>query len=359
MGSAGKNEVDFVRPFAPVVQVDGESGRVVEVRPHRAFHDPAPEGTVGADLLEGTLERDRHQGRVEDVQLRTRSAGDVSRAGVARQSGDQPGARQQVEVVGKRRGVPGLLQLAQHLVVGQDLAGILGAQLHQAAHQRGLLYPAECDDIPLDAGRDDGSLDGGTPGFQVADLFRHPRIPAEEKVLFEAETKRRCHLGVGPMAHVNGHEAASETLVQSGQHRPWCRPRHDDSQWAAGTPVPVPLSFRDQRPLVHVLDFIEGQHKSPFTLLGVVPRPVPGVQQPRSPPRTADLVPLAVRVAQDLIYGDVSAGKVHSLEGVVNDRGLPRLTGSGERHDQGLRLAREEVDELVDLGALVGMHGVM
>ena len=271
IGTATEDEVDFVRAFAPMVQPRGKSGRVVEVRPCGALDDAPPEGAVGADLLEGARERRRHEGGVEDVELGARSAGAVAGAGVLGEADDQSRIRKEPEVVRQRGGVAGFLNLPEHLVVGEDPAGVVAGQLHQAAHERGFLDAGQRDDVPFDAGGEDGAAHGGTPHIDIADLIRHPRIATEEQVLIEAEAEGRRHFGIRPMAYTNGHEASGQAFVQTGHDGPRGGPGDDDAQWAPVAPIPVPLSLDDQRPHVHMLDFVEGQDEAPVALLGTLP----------------------------------------------------------------------------------------
>lgn len=52
------------------------------------------------------------------------------------QADEHAGARQQIEVVRQRRRVAGILQLAEHLRVGEDLARVSAAQLGLSTRDR-------------------------------------------------------------------------------------------------------------------------------------------------------------------------------------------------------------------------------
>ena len=138
----------------PVLQTDVRSLGVVEVRAHRALHHPSPEGAVRPRLIEGITGPGGHQGGVQDVELGARSPAAVRLIGMIGQAGEQAGAGEQVQIPGQGGGVAGIHELPQHLVVGQDLAGVLGPQLEQPLQQRRLVHPGHGQDVPLDVGLD-------------------------------------------------------------------------------------------------------------------------------------------------------------------------------------------------------------
>ena len=110
---------------------------------HGGLDQPSPELAVRAGFRQGETASSGHQGCVEDLQLRAGTSSPYRRAGVFLQSRQHARARQQIEIMGQRRGVARVLELAQHLGVGQDLAGIHTAQLEQPAQQRRFVHPGE------------------------------------------------------------------------------------------------------------------------------------------------------------------------------------------------------------------------
>ena len=355
--TAGEHEVDLVRPVAPIGQPHRTSPRVMEVCSDGALDEAPPERPVSTDCLEGASQGRRHQRGIEHVQLGARGPARIRLGGVPGKTSDEASVRKQIEVGRQRGRVSGLLQLAQHLVVRQHLAGIPGGQLHQAAHERRLVHPGQGDDVPLDGGRDDRIENSPSPDFQVAGHGCRAGVAAEEQVFVDAEAKRGRHLGEGPVAGMHWHETAHDGLVAAGQHRPGSGSAHDHAQRAAGSPVPVPLGLYDGRPALDVLDFVQGQDKAPRSLLGVPASLLPGVQEPCGPHRVALFAPLVHMFLEALIDRKIAARDVHASERLADHRGLARLTGSGKRDDPWRTRRGEEMDELVQPGALEGMHG--
>ncbi len=326
----------------------------MEMRPHGTLDDSAPQGAVGADLVERTRQRHRHQRGVEDVQLGARSAGGVRGAGVLRQPGEQARLRKQVQVVRERCGVAGFLDLSQHLVVGEDLAGVVAGQLHQAAHERGFLDAGQGDDVLLDAGGDNRVRHMGPPQVDVVHQRSRARVSPEEQILIEGVAEGVGHLGEGPVANLDRHEAPGE-VAQTGPHRPGCGSRHDHPQRTARSPIAVPLTLDDQRPVLDVLDFVEGEDEPPLAFLRIPAGSSPGVQQPDA--LTAG-IPQALVGRHDLVDGQVLAGQVDPLERLLDHRGLAGLTRTRDGHDQRLVVLHHLEDQLVHLGATIGMHGM-
>ena len=91
--------------------------------------------------------------------------------GVFRETHNQTSARQEVQIACQSRRIAGVLKLADHLVVGQDLPGILSAELKQPFQQRRLVHPLHRENVTLDIGLDQPLRNVRTP----ATLLPHER----------------------------------------------------------------------------------------------------------------------------------------------------------------------------------------
>ena len=66
-------------------------------------------------------------------------------------------------------GIAGVLKLPDHLLVGENLAGIVAGQLEQAAQERRLIDTAQKQDVAGDCGLDKGVADIAPPPFLLPD----------------------------------------------------------------------------------------------------------------------------------------------------------------------------------------------
>ena len=112
---------------------------------------------------------------VEHLQLGARAALARRLARVLRQPGEHPGAAQQIQVVRERRRVPRVLELAEHLGVGQHLAGVAAAELEQAPQECRLVHAREQQHVARDRGLDQRIEDVARPA--VAVRRRAARLP--------------------------------------------------------------------------------------------------------------------------------------------------------------------------------------
>jgi hypothetical protein len=98
---------------------------------------------VGTSVRERVGRLYRHQRRIQHLQLGARCALPRRVADKLAQARQQAGAGKQVQVVRQRRGVAGVVKLAQHLRIREHLARVPAAELEQAAQQRRLVDPSE------------------------------------------------------------------------------------------------------------------------------------------------------------------------------------------------------------------------
>src|SRR5690606_4613355 len=106
------HEVDLVVALSPVVELQlAGRGGVRQMSPDRGLHETPPELPVRPYLLQALAPEGRHESRVQHLELR---AGGLAACRVSRvllEPGHEAGTRQQVEVVGERRGVARVLEL--------------------------------------------------------------------------------------------------------------------------------------------------------------------------------------------------------------------------------------------------------
>ena len=91
------------------------------------------------------------------------------------QTGQHSGARQEIEVVGQRGRVAGVLKLADHLVVRKDLAGIPAPQLEEAPQKALRMLEIGVNGIV------------GNDNFKSRDIEEELRHPTDERVFAVAE----------------------------------------------------------------------------------------------------------------------------------------------------------------------------
>jgi hypothetical protein len=82
-----------------------------------------------------------------------------------------PCALQQFEVMGKGGGVSGVRKLANHFLIGKDLAGIGATKLEQAAQQRRFVHARQKQDVPRNGGFNQRIQNVTPPAFRVGDQF--------------------------------------------------------------------------------------------------------------------------------------------------------------------------------------------
>ncbi len=105
----------------PVVKADIRRCGVEQVRTYRAFYYAAPKCTIRDRFIEGISRTGGHESGVQNIELGTRTPATMRPIGILRQPSEQPSARQQVEIAGQGGRVAGIVKLAQHLGVRQNL----------------------------------------------------------------------------------------------------------------------------------------------------------------------------------------------------------------------------------------------
>src|SRR5690606_15386991 len=109
----------------------------------RGLHETPPALPVRPYLFQALAPEGRHESRVQHLELRAGGPAACRVSCVLLEPGHEPGTRQQVEVVGERRGVAGVLELTQHLVVGDHLARVAAGELEEPPQERRLVYARE------------------------------------------------------------------------------------------------------------------------------------------------------------------------------------------------------------------------
>src|SRR5664280_1461787 len=113
-----RHEVHLAIALTPVEELEPARRCCVgQVRTHSRLHQSAPEGPIGAGIVEAQPTRSRQQRCVEHLQLGTRSTLSDRLPGELGQALEQPRRRQQIEVVRQRGRVAGFLELAQHCLL--------------------------------------------------------------------------------------------------------------------------------------------------------------------------------------------------------------------------------------------------
>ncbi len=120
----------------------------------------------------------------------------------------------------RQRGrVSSVLQLTEHLVVREDLPGVVAAELEEATQERRLGDALHEQDVAGDGGLDEGVTDVGAPTLLVRHERRRARITTEVDVAVEVPAKGVAHLREGPLGRANELEAPRETLGEPRLHQ--------------------------------------------------------------------------------------------------------------------------------------------
>ena len=146
----------------------------MEVRPHGALDHAAPERAVGQGLIQGIARQRRHQSGVEHVELRAGAGPPDGAPRVVGQARHDAGVGQEIQVVADRRCVPGVPKPPHQVGVRDDLPRVLRDQVHELAHQRGLVHPCQRQDVAPENRRDDGIHHIAAPHLHVPDQRRGP-----------------------------------------------------------------------------------------------------------------------------------------------------------------------------------------
>jgi len=208
----------------------------------------------------------------------------VGTPGVLRESGDQAGAGQQVQIAGQGGRVARLVQLPEHLVVREDLSGILRPEAEQLLEEEGLVHPLQRENVAFDVGLDHGPEYEAPPPGLIANEGRRTRVAAEVEVAVEIEVEGRRHLGERPVGELQDLVAPSQALGQPALHEERSRTQQDDVERETCEPVLVPESLHRLGPVRDLLDLVERQDEAPPGGLGCETRLFPLADEPASVP---------------------------------------------------------------------------
>ena len=191
---ARQDEVHLAVPVPPVVETDFRRARIEQMRADRTLDHMPPEAAVGPRLLERVSGKGRHQRRIEHVELGNRSPAAVRGACVIRKTGNQSRLREEVQIAGERRRVAGVLELADHLGVGEDLPRVQGAELEQPPEQRGLVHTLQREYVQLDVRLHDRVGHICAPAILLANHRSGAGVASEVDIARKVEVECSRHL---------------------------------------------------------------------------------------------------------------------------------------------------------------------
>ena len=307
--------------FAPIVHLaQSLGGGIDEVGAHGGFHQ-APIGD-GILLESGPFhfQFGGEQGGIEDLKLGAGTAAPYPLAGVFLQSGQHAGGAEQIQIMRERGGITRILELAEQLVVGEYLPGILAAEREQAAQQSRLAHRLQQQDVAGERGLDQGFADIVAPADFVSDEWCRTRITAEEQEFLETEAKGRLHFRKAPVRQVEHFEASGQALRQSSLYQQGCRSQQHHLERYAVARVLVPQAFHRFRPAGGLLDLVDHQHGATFT--GREARALPLLCQPAGPPQRRFIRARIHRRVFELLHDREHQG------------GLAHLPGTGHYLDE-------------------------
>ena len=118
----------------------------------------------------------------------------------------------------KRRSIPCVLELPDHLGVRELLRGVGSAQLEQCAHEGGFSHLVERENVLRDSGLHYRVTHVGAPALLVIRKSRCPRISSQVQVVIEAIAKRLRAFLKAPVRRAykleTPHERVLKALVQ-------------------------------------------------------------------------------------------------------------------------------------------------
>ena len=196
-------------------------GGVDQVRSDCTLDQTTPVAAVGAGFVEAMTSHGTHQRGVVNHELGRRLALTNQLTGVLVQPGQEPGVRQQRQLMTQRKRVT--TQPALGLVQSHDLAGVGATEAEKLAQQGRLVHPEHLEYVLLDVGRDQRRLDIVAPACFVANEARASREAAEIEVLLQGEAESRVHFVERPMPQAHHLEATQETFRETVLHQHWRR----------------------------------------------------------------------------------------------------------------------------------------
>ena len=334
MARALDDEVDLALALAlaPPVQPQraDRCGRG-EVRAHRGLDEPPPSLGIGARLFERQTGGRGDQRVVVDLQLRAARPAPRSVARVLVQPRHHPGRIEQIEVVGQRDGVAGVLQRAEHLRVRQHLPRVSASELEQPAQQRRLVHPGKQQHVARDRGLDQRVEQVARPAGRLVDEGRRARIPAVVDVALPGPAEGRMHLGEAPVPQVQHLEAAGEAVAETARDQQRRRPQQHDLQRPACTRILVPEALHVRRPVRDLLHLVDDQDR-PFRTSRQRARRVPLRFQPDR------------RLQARSIRASPAARQADPLEHLLDERGLAHLPGAGDHLQEAARLLQPALE---------------
>lgn len=170
--------------------------------------------------------------------------------------------------MGKRDRVAGILELTNHLVVGEDPSGIRARQIEQPAQQRRLVYPGQQQDVAGDDRFDERVADIARPAVRLAYERRRARIGAVEEVLLQGPAEGRSHLGEAPVRQRDHLETPGQAFSQAPPDEQRRRAKQHDLQREAGARVGIPQVLDRLGPARDFLHLVEHQECAAFSRLG-------------------------------------------------------------------------------------------
>lgn len=133
------NEIDLACSLAPPANRKAVLGsQRKQMSPYSAFHQMPAQLAIGEKQLAGTPHGRRHKRCVVHHEPGRRLSPVYLFGMKFGKTAQDPGLGKEVEVMGERGGIACIVQLAEHLAVGQLLSGKARAQFEQRASKAGL-----------------------------------------------------------------------------------------------------------------------------------------------------------------------------------------------------------------------------
>ncbi len=96
-------------------------------------------------------------------------------------------------------GIACIPELAEHLLIGEDLARLVATELEQAAEQRRFVDAGQEHNVARDRRFDQGINNVAAPPLFIINQGRRAGIATEIDVLFDGPAESGLHFGVGPV----------------------------------------------------------------------------------------------------------------------------------------------------------------
>ena len=123
------------------------------MRPYRGLDEAAPEPRVSTRRAESQAGGRGDEAGVESQQFRAR-APVPDRVAELLETGHQASATEQIEIVSQGGRVARVLELPDHLLVGEDLPRVLAPHPEHLAQQGRFVHPGQQEDVARDGGLD-------------------------------------------------------------------------------------------------------------------------------------------------------------------------------------------------------------